>query len=491
MVAPQRPNLGAMWKRLLAPVALAGTLALTALIRIPILISDIEVTFDEGVYGASVMAMRGGAAPFRDVFSSQGPLFLPLLWLFDLAGLRHVRAIRIGMIVAALAVTLGTYVLVRRVASRWLAILAALVTGTSSALLAAAGPVQSDGFALAFVVWAVAVAAGSGPFRRSRPFVAGALVGAAVAVKSVFAGPGGLAVAWLFLARREGRELAAATATGVAVLVLSALPWGLANVWEQFVAFQLDAPRNRNPLRSLHRMGESAWTEEGLVLALAAAGVLTAVWRRARGGRLVPERPPEWGASVAWLVATLVMLLVVVGFGRGFDRFFVFVIPPLLMLAALLRPAAWLAVLLVAVMVPVHYLSNDKLMWRRQTISVHEEVTDVLRAMPAGAEVITDRPGLAWGAERHPPPPLVDVSWARIRSRDITSEAILAASRDRGVCAVLFYSKRFDFLDRGLENSLEGYTLYDDWDEGRRLWLKDSCRVAVASPGFASPGPAP
>ena len=36
-----------------------------------------HLTFDDGVYGASAVAMRAGGQPFRDVFSSQGPLFLP------------------------------------------------------------------------------------------------------------------------------------------------------------------------------------------------------------------------------------------------------------------------------------------------------------------------------------------------------------------------------------------------------------------------------
>ena len=37
-----------------------------------------HLTFDDGVYGASAVAMRAGGKPFGDVFSSQGPLLLPL-----------------------------------------------------------------------------------------------------------------------------------------------------------------------------------------------------------------------------------------------------------------------------------------------------------------------------------------------------------------------------------------------------------------------------
>src|SRR5579859_4880046 len=65
----------------------AAILAIVAItLRIPALLASRALTFDEGVYGSAVLAMRDGAQPFRDVFSSQGPLQLPLLWLADLVG---------------------------------------------------------------------------------------------------------------------------------------------------------------------------------------------------------------------------------------------------------------------------------------------------------------------------------------------------------------------------------------------------------------------
>src|SRR5690348_9277199 len=60
----------------------AGLLGLLALVvRLPALFASRALTFDEGVYGSAVLAMRDGARPFREIFSSQGPLQLPLLWL--------------------------------------------------------------------------------------------------------------------------------------------------------------------------------------------------------------------------------------------------------------------------------------------------------------------------------------------------------------------------------------------------------------------------
>ncbi|MGH9043019.1 MAG: hypothetical protein ACRDZ3_22635, partial [Acidimicrobiia bacterium] len=85
------------------PVALVvGAVVL----RLPAFFATGHLSFDDGVYGASALAMRDGAAPFREVFSSQGPLFLPMVWLADLAGLRTLDAPRL-LALAAGAVLAG------------------------------------------------------------------------------------------------------------------------------------------------------------------------------------------------------------------------------------------------------------------------------------------------------------------------------------------------------------------------------------------------
>ena len=55
--------------------------AIAVVLRLPSFFATRHLTFDDGVFGASVVAMRHGGMPFSDVFSSQGPLSLPLLWL--------------------------------------------------------------------------------------------------------------------------------------------------------------------------------------------------------------------------------------------------------------------------------------------------------------------------------------------------------------------------------------------------------------------------
>ncbi|MBA3303764.1 MAG: hypothetical protein H0U26_07835, partial [Acidimicrobiia bacterium] len=90
----------------------------TAILRIPALLASAHLTVDDGVFGASAVVMRAGALPFRDVFSSQGPLFLPLVWSSDLVGLRTLNSPRVLALVSGIALVLAVYAGGRIVADR-------------------------------------------------------------------------------------------------------------------------------------------------------------------------------------------------------------------------------------------------------------------------------------------------------------------------------------------------------------------------------------
>ena len=92
------------------PRAAATAIAVGAVaLRIPAYLATRHLSFDDGVYGASAVAMREGGLPFRDVFSSQGPLFLPLVWLADLLGLRTFDAPRLLALASAVGLVLATW----------------------------------------------------------------------------------------------------------------------------------------------------------------------------------------------------------------------------------------------------------------------------------------------------------------------------------------------------------------------------------------------
>ena len=53
--------------------------------------------------------MRNGGVPFRDVFSSQGPLFLPLVWIADTLGLHTLDGPRLLGLASGLALVIVIY----------------------------------------------------------------------------------------------------------------------------------------------------------------------------------------------------------------------------------------------------------------------------------------------------------------------------------------------------------------------------------------------
>ena len=92
--------------------------AIAVLLRIPAFVASRHLTYDDGFFGLSAIEMRDGVVPFRDLFSPQGPLHLPLLYLADLVGLRTANAPRVLPLVAGAAVTVVTYAAGRRITSR-------------------------------------------------------------------------------------------------------------------------------------------------------------------------------------------------------------------------------------------------------------------------------------------------------------------------------------------------------------------------------------
>jgi hypothetical protein len=80
-------------------------------LRLPAVLSSRHLSFDDGVYGATAVAMRHGARPYRDVFSSQGPLHHPLLYVADLVGGRTQDAPRLLSLAAAVVITIAVYLI--------------------------------------------------------------------------------------------------------------------------------------------------------------------------------------------------------------------------------------------------------------------------------------------------------------------------------------------------------------------------------------------
>jgi Dolichyl-phosphate-mannose-protein mannosyltransferase len=454
-----------------------------AVLRIPAFVASRHLTYDDGFFGLSAIEMRDGVVPFRDLFSPQGPLHLPLLYVADLVGLRTTNAPRVLPLVAGAAVTVVTYAAGRRITSRYGAIVAAVLVTTSGSVLFTTTGIASDGPALAFAIGAVAVAFGYTRTPTSaRAVAAGALLGAALVAKAL-AAPAGLAVALLVLSRRRPRDLVYAGVAAVVVALGASVPWGLDRVWEQSVQYNREASRLTSYPGAVTKALHTLVDRDPIVLVAAGVAVAMLVLARLGWVRAAARPSPAGGpllfrpASVLalWLATQFALLVYEPAFWRPHVAF---LIPPLALLVAL-RPPPVVALLVGAVAVMPWYLSNlQVVLWPDQYNSEERAAVDDLRALPRGSRAISDEPGFLWRAGRLTDPYLADSSIKRIEQGQVTAAKLQDAAARPDVCAVLVWTNRYADLDLGPRLADVGYEVTARYGGPRVLYEKRECRSA-------------
>jgi hypothetical protein len=272
----------------------------------------------------------------------------------------------------------------------------------------------------------------------------------------------------------------------------------LSRVYDQYVRYHTDAVADRPIGANFHKL-VSTFFERDLPLFVAGVVTLLVVLalaarrrRQAAGSTPAAVADPDgvrapWFPIAVWLVLALLVVLtespmwrnhvahvavpfaLLVGVGLGVSTMaerFVAVAAGLAILAA-----PWSVVHLGELLRPQAATGNTARLERR------------LRALPAGALVISDTPGLVWRAGRRVPDRYVDVSILRITSPTaslkLTGDDIVRDAARPDVCAVVRWSgKRFtQFPDLGRRLRAEGYR-----PELRRphspevLWRKVRCR---------------
>jgi 4-amino-4-deoxy-L-arabinose transferase-like glycosyltransferase len=478
-VTHTRPDIDRRTWRLDAAVLVV----IAVLLRIPAFVADRHLTYDDGFFGLSALEMRHGVVPFRELFSPQGPLHLPLLFVADLVGFRTTNAPRVLPLVAGAAVTLATYAAGRRIASRQGAILAAVLVTTSGSVLFTTAGIASDGPAIAFAVGAAAVAFGYAQSPTSaRAIAAGALFGAAVVAKALTV-PAGLAVALLVLSRRRPRDLACTAGAAVVVALGASLPWGLQGVWDQSVAYNRNASRLTSypgaATKAFHTLTDRdpyVLVAAGLAFVVAAIGWMGWV-RAARPASSGRDRSLFRPAAVlaVWLGAEFALLVYEPAFWRPHVAH---LIAPLALLVAL-RPPPLIPLLVGAVAVTPWYLGNvDSLLWPDGYSREEKAAVDALRAIPSDGLVISDEPGLLWRAGRLTVPYFDDSSIKRIEQGQITPAKLETAAAKRDVCAVLVWTRRYADLDLRPGLTRAGYEEAARFGGVRVLYEKPDCRPA-------------
>jgi Dolichyl-phosphate-mannose-protein mannosyltransferase len=468
-----RPDIDRRTWRLDA-VVLAG---IAVLLRIPAFVASRHLTYDDGFFGLFAIEMRDGVEPFRDLFSPQGPLFAPLLFVADLVGLRTTNAPRVLPLVAGVAITVVTYGTGRRIATRRGAILAAVLVTTSGSVLFTTAGIAADGPAIALAVGAVAVAFGyaQGP-SSTRAVVAGVLIGAAVVAKAL-AAPAGLAVVLLVLSRRRYRDVVYAVAAGIVVALAAALPWGLERVWDQSVAYNRDASRLTSYPGAMTKAFHTLVDRDPYVVLAAGLAFVVATVAWVGAGRPVPRlqlgllfRPAV--ILTVWLAVEFALLVYEPAFWRPHVAH---LIAPLALLVAL-RPPPLVPLLIGAIAVTPWYLSNtNSLLWPDDYNRQEQAAVDALRELPAGALVISDEPGLLWRADRLTVPYLADSSIKRIEQGQIMAARLVREAAEPDVCGVLVWTRRYADFDLGPRLTTVGYREVASFGGSRVLYEKPDC----------------
>ena len=469
--------------------------AVTVALRLPAFFAERHLTFDDGVFGASAVAMRAGGQPFRDVFSSQGPLFLPLLWLADLIGLRRLDSPRLLSVGAGVALVALVYLVGRTVADRPGALLAAGLTSGCASVLWVTGPLAADGVALAFATltmllllrWRLDLTV-------PRAVWIGLALGAAISVKSLV-GIVLIPVALALLAGRRLWPIVAGAATSVALHLLLWLPWGPGDVWDQAYAYHLDVAGSRTPGANLAKTLSTLGDRDlplvaAVLLALAAAGV--AARRRRRTPRPDPaaSATQDRAARIAgwlqhpdlllgtWLGATVLMLLTEHPMWRPHVAHLV---PPLALLLARHRPPARALAAVLVLTLPYHLVHAWEVLHPTPFRDGSEEVVLLLHVLQPGALAISDDPGIVWRAGRRTTDDLVDTSVLRIQTDRMDSDSVMAAASSSDVCAVVVRSEHrwgsFPDLPGRLADA--GYVIAQEDQLGRRAYIKTHCEAGL------------
>jgi 4-amino-4-deoxy-L-arabinose transferase-like glycosyltransferase len=404
-------------------LGLAGLLAIAGLVYARGL--DAAANYDEGVYLASLDALRHGQELGTDVYASQPPGFYVLLQALSLLPGDGVGAIRVAFLLVGLGGLVAAYFIGRRMAGGWGGMGASALLALTAPYPVQAARVQADTPCVALSLAAIAVAfyAKRCPWRWAG---VGVLAGSAIAVKFL-ALPVVAPIAVLLFARRSW-QAAWACIAGAAVVwaaLLISYAGALGELWESVVSDHRDA-RGLGPafwdnaervfLHPLDRRTAAAL----LVLfgLLAAIGLLRGLELLALG---------LWtGTTVVFLLAqqplldhhfVLLTATLAVPAGAGLGAYVVYT--PRMRKGAVVAFAVILLTL--AAIQELDRLGDQD----GDTPGV-TWAADQLRARTSPEDLVgTDLPIVAYLADRRLPGQLVDTSFVRLGTGSLTDDEIL------------------------------------------------------------------
>ncbi len=481
-------------------------------------------SFDEGIRSQQLLLMAAGYRPFRDIFASQGPLLLDLLYPFYLLFGQSLAAARSGVVACSIVALAGSWWAVRAAVG---GTISGVAGGLAAAAILAISPSFFEGSRLALaeiptiapaVLALAALLAYRTGGRRHWLILSAACCALAVLIKPMVLHVGAPIAVLLLVAGRAtgGRRwhwrralldvlLYGAVAGGLSALVVALL--GPAQVWDNLGAYRTGAGSGAgaNLATNLRLTVKIMRGEQPGLFVLAAVGVALGLWRR----------PVFTVALLAWAGAVLGLFAV---YGDLADKHIVYLTPPVALLAALgaglACDAVWSAVrgprgaqsggmrqrprrafgarvaallglvglLAYAATVPTilradQYVLREapKVAAERRGRAIDAEIAEIIRAhTPPDGWVLADNPSAAFDARRKVIPYLVDTSGTRVDAGSLTAALATEYVQRYQPSVIVTWPRRLGKLDAFVRQLPElGYRHERSYDLGWKVYVRE------------------
>jgi 4-amino-4-deoxy-L-arabinose transferase-like glycosyltransferase len=510
LALPTAPAARLRWPaRLIEAAALIGAIAVALWLRVPNL-DAYTGSFDEGIRTEQLLLMAAGYRPFREIFASQGPLLLDVLFPFYLAFGQTLAAARAGVVACSVVALVASWWTARVVAGRWAALAAAVALALSPTFLESSRLALAEVPTLAPALLALACVLA---YRRSSDrrllVLSAALCALALLIKPMVLHVGAplvvaVALPWGSSGTERGwswpwrRILLDLLLYGLVVAVLCAavvLALGPARVWDNLGAYRAGAGHGlgADVVANLRLTANVLRGEQAGLFVLAAIGAGLGLWRQ----------PAATVALVAWIGGVLGLFAL---YGDLADKHVVYLVPPLVLLAALgaglgveaarslLRSDGHDRSALVAAVVGATgllaylwsapaVLARDRYLLReapriaaeRRDRAADLEIAETVRShTPPDGWVVADNPNAAFDARRKVIPYLVDTSGTRVDAGSLTSSLALEYIERYQPSVIVTWPRRLGKLDDFVRRlpSL-GYRLDKSYEIGWKVYVRD------------------
>jgi hypothetical protein len=276
--------------------------------------------------------------------------------------------------------------------------------------------------------------------------------------------------------RRGVRDASVAAGVAVAVYVVAALPFGIADVIEQSYSYHQDARRAATHEGAFRKILDTLWDRDKLVLVALVLAAITWVVRFVvrRGAGKAGDRALT--VVVGFLVLWVVMLVVLLVWEPAMWRAHVaHLVPPLALLAAL-RPPSWKVLLIAGVVtVPFAIASNTSILWPGGYSGEEAALVQHLQTFPSDARFISDDPGLVWRSGHDTPGDFADTSYQRLDDGSIAQASLVKAASKADVCGVVVTSPQHFGRLGGLPDALAAHDYHPvQFGDGITLYQRDT-----------------